>query len=85
MTETRRDGRRFVLALYAIIVAIAGLLGFILGAFVPMGSAPNLFFVLTLPKTPLGFAVFGAVTVGVGLAVPLALVVYLSRNAETAA
>jgi hypothetical protein len=84
VTETPRDGRRLVLLLYAIIVCLTGLLGFVLGAVVPMGSVPDLLFVLPLPASPLGVAVFGAVTVAVALAVPLALVVYFSRDAETA-
>jgi hypothetical protein len=82
VTEPRRDGRRFVLLLYGIIVCLAGGLGLVLGAFVPMGGGPDLFFVLSLPPTALGFAVYGAVTVAVALAVPLALVVYLSRRED---
>jgi hypothetical protein len=80
-TQTRLNGRRFVLFLYIAIVAIAGVLGFILGEVVDMGSAPRLFFLLTLPPTGVGFAVYGVGTVAVVLGVPLSLVVALSRRA----
>jgi len=82
VTATRHDGRRMVLLLYAAIVGIAGVLGTILGEFVFAGTGPELFFLIELPPTALGFAAFGAVTVAVGLGVPLALVVYLSRGVD---
>lgn len=82
MTTTRRDGRRFVLLLYVLIVGIAGVLGIILGEYIFAGPGPELFFVFDLPATALGFATFGVVTVAVGLGIPLALVVYLSRGID---
>ena len=82
MTTTRRDGRRFVLSLYLAIVGIAGVLGLVLGEYIFAGAGPELFFVIDLPATALGFATFGIVTVGVGLGLPLALVVYLSRRVD---
>jgi hypothetical protein len=81
-TQTRLNGRRFVLGLYVVIVAIAGLLGFVLGEVVDMGAAPRLFFVLALPPDGVGFAVYGVGTVAVALGVPLALVAALSNRAE---
>jgi hypothetical protein len=82
VTDTQtRDGRRFVLLLYAVIVGLAGVLGFVLGEVVDMGEPPRLFFVLSLPPTGPGFAVYGLVTVAVALGIPLALVSYLSTRA----
>jgi hypothetical protein len=86
VTETRSgrrlDGRRFVLLLYGGIVGVAGMLGLILGEVVEMGAPPRLFFLVPLPPTGPGFAVYGMVTVAVALGVPLALVVYLSRRMD---
>lgn len=76
------NGRRFVLFLYAAIVAIAGVLGFILGEVVDMGSAPRLFFLIALPPNGLGFAVYGVGTVAVALGAPLSLVAAISRRTE---
>ncbi|WP_251344046.1 DUF7520 family protein [Haloplanus halophilus] len=82
-TQSRLDGRRFVLFLYVLIVGIAGALGLVLGSVVPMGSAPRLFFLIRLPPTGVGFAAYGMVTVAVALGVPLALVGYLSDRLDT--
>ena len=75
-----------MLALYLVIVGIAGFLGFVLGEVVDMGSPPRLFFLITLPPTGPGFAVYGMLTIVVVLGVPLSLVIYLSNrlDAETA-
>jgi hypothetical protein len=83
-SESRWSGRRFVLVLYAVIVGIAGALGLVLGSLLPVTEGPELFFLLPLPPTPLGFATFGVVTVAVALGVPLALVAYLSREIDPA-
>jgi len=82
VSTTRRNGRRFVLALYTVIVGIAGVLGLILGEYVFAGSSPELFFVIDLPATAVGFATFGIVTVGVGLGLPLVLVGFVSRRVD---
>ncbi|WP_435066492.1 DUF7520 family protein [Haloplanus sp. C73] len=82
MTTTRRDGRRFVLLLYVLIVGLAGALGLVLGGLVFSGTGPELFFIIDLPGTALGYAIFGVVTVAIGLGVPLALVIYLSREID---
>ena len=86
MSGTRRDGRRFVLGLYVVIVGLTGLLGFVLGEVIDMGAPPRLFFLITLPPNGPGFAVYGIVTIAVALGIPLGLVVYLSNrlDAETA-
>jgi len=73
-----------MLVLYAVIVAIAGVLGLVLGGVVFDGGGPELFFLIDLPPTALGFATFGVVTVAVGLGLPLALVVYVSRRIDGA-
>jgi len=86
VSETRRDGRRFVLVLYALIIGLTGVLGFVLGEVIDLGSPPRLFFMIPLPPTGPGFALYGMVTVAVALGIPLGLVVYLSDrlDAETA-
>jgi hypothetical protein len=81
-TQTHLNGRRFVLFLYVTIVIIAGVLGFILGEVVDMGAAPRLFFLIALPPTGPGFAVYGVGTVAVALGLPLSLVAALSRRME---
>jgi len=73
-----RPGDRVVGQLYVIIVAIAGVMGFVLGTISPADLEPELFGVVALPPTPLGVALYGIVTVGVGLGILLALVVYVS-------
>ena len=83
MTATRRDGRRTILLIYVIIVGIAGVLGLVLGEYVFASPGPELFFLIDLPATALGFATFGVVTVAVALGLPLALVVYVSRRIDT--
>lgn len=75
-----RRGRRVVLLLYALVVAIAGLLGAILGAARPVGLDPRLFGVVALPPSPLGVAVYGMVSVGTVLGVVLLFVEYVSRR-----
>ena len=49
-------GRRVVLAVYVGIVAVAGILGAVLGLVDPDGMDPRLFFVVDLPPTALGLA-----------------------------
>jgi hypothetical protein len=71
-----------MLLLYIIIVGIAGFLGLVLGEYVFAGEGPELFFLIDLPATALGFATFGVVTVAVALGVPLALVVYVSQEID---
>jgi hypothetical protein len=80
-TQTHLNGRRFVLFLYVTIVVIAGVFGFVLGEVVDMGAAPRLFFLIALPPTGVGFAVYGVGTIAVVLGVPLSLVAALSRRA----
>jgi hypothetical protein len=71
-----------VIGLYAILVSVGGAAGVLVATFVPRLSRPELFGVLPLPATRLGFAVFGAVTMAVVLGVPLAGVIYVSRRID---
>jgi hypothetical protein len=77
------DGRNVVLFVYAVIVSVAGFMGFLLGAIGPRDLNPvSLFFLIEIQPTALGLAVYGMVTVGVVLAVLLSLVRYASRRDE---
>lgn len=78
-------GEQVVVAVYVIIVALAGVMGFVLGTIRPADLQPELFGVIALPPTPFGVALYGMVTVGVGLGVFLGLVIYLSRRTDDAA
>lgn len=78
-TETYR-GSRVVLVVYVAIVAIAGVMGYILGSIRPDGLDPELFFVVQLPPTPFGVALYGIVTIAVVLGVLLATVAFVSRR-----
>jgi hypothetical protein len=86
MTETTvagRPGNRVVLTIYGSIVAIAGVMGFVIGSIRPRDLDPELFGFVQLPPTPVGVAVYGMVTVAVGLGVLLGLVVYVSDLYDT--
>lgn len=73
-------GRRLVLALYGIVVALATAMGFAIGIIAPRDMNPRLFGLVALPPTPFGMAVYGAVTIAVGLGVLLGLVEIASRR-----
>ncbi|WP_254278962.1 DUF7520 family protein [Haloarcula marina] len=76
------DGEKVVVWLYLIIVALAGVMGFVLGNIRPADLEPELFGFIALPPTPVGVAIYGLVTVGVGLGVLLGLVVFISRRLD---
>lgn len=79
----RRGGRSFVIAFYALVVALTGAVGAALGAFGPADlTAVTLLGLVELPPSPLGLAVYGVVTVGLALGVPLALVALVSRRVD---
>lgn len=85
MSSTERrglTGRRVVVALYLLLVGVGGTAGVLVATFVPNLSRPELFGVVPLPATRVGFAVFGAVTMAVVLGVPLAGVIYVSRRID---
>jgi hypothetical protein len=77
----RPRGSQVVIALYVLVVAVTGLTGYLLGSIGPDGMRPvALFGLITLPPTPIGLAIYGVVTLGVGLGVALGLVVFVSRR-----
>ncbi|WP_136717802.1 DUF7520 family protein [Halorientalis salina] len=78
------EGSRVVLFVFTVVVAVAGVMGTILGAIRPEDLDPVLFGVIQLPPTPLGVALFGMITVGVGLGAFVAAVVYISRRYDDA-
>ena len=78
-------GEKVVVAVYVIIVALAGVMGFVLGAIRPADLQPELFGLIALPPTPFGVALYGMITVGVGLGILLGAVVYISRRTDDAA
>jgi hypothetical protein len=69
-----------VLRIYVAIVTLAGIMGFVLGTIRPANLQPELFGVIDLPPTPLGVALYGSITVAVGLGVLLGLVIYVSPS-----
>lgn len=80
VVEPARSGRKLVLSLYAIVVAIAGFTGLVLGYIRPRDLDPQLFGFIALPPTPLGMAAYGAITLAVVLGVVIALVMFVSRR-----
>lgn len=78
MTDIGIAGHRVVVRIYLAIVALAGAMGYVLGVIGPAALEPRLFGVLVLPQTPLGVALYGAITVAVLLGVLLLLVIYVS-------
>ncbi|MDS0298219.1 cox cluster protein [Halogeometricum sp. S1BR25-6] len=71
--------------LYATLVTVAGAAGLLVGVFVDGLSAPLFLFLVPFPPTPFGFAAYGALTIALVLGIPLALVVYVSRNLDDGA
>jgi hypothetical protein len=80
--STGRDGRRFVLLLYAALVGVATTAGLLTGTFVDGLEAPRFLFAIPFPATPLGFAAYGGLTLALVLGVPLALVIYVSQTID---
>jgi len=78
-----RSGSRFVLGLYAALVAVGATVGFLTATFVEGLQQPMFLFVVPFPATPLGFAAFGGLTLALVLGVPLALVIYVSREIDS--
>jgi hypothetical protein len=73
-------GQTVVLRIYVAIVILAGVMGFVLGTIRPANLQPELFGVIALPPTPLGVALYGSITVAVGLGALLGLVIYVSPS-----
>ena len=82
---TGTPGEQVVAGVYVVIVALAGVMGFVLGAIRPAELQPELFGVIALPPTPFGVALYGMITVGVGLGVLLGAVIYVSKRTDDAA
>jgi len=72
-------GPRVVVTVYLAVLGVAAVMGILLGVVDPDGLDPELFFVVDLPPTPLGMAVFGVTTVGSVLGVLLLVVHYVSQ------
>lgn len=69
--------------MYVAITVVAGLLGALVAIFGPADLRPvELLGLVTLRPSPLGLAIYGAVTVAVVLGVPLVAVAVLSRRAD---
>jgi uncharacterized RDD family membrane protein YckC len=79
-----RSGSRIVLVLYVVLIGVAGTAGFLTGVFVDGLEPPMFLFLIPFPPTPVGFALYGALTVALVLGAPLALVVYVSRHVDDA-
>jgi ABC-type antimicrobial peptide transport system permease subunit len=80
---SRWEGDRFVLVLYTILVALAGLFGYIIGLARPKNLDPRLFMFIDLPPNAFGMALYGAITIGAILGVLLLLVRYIAREYDT--
>ena len=79
--NTGQRGRNVILVVYVVVVAIAGLFGYLLGAIGPDALRPvKLFFLVEIQPTPLGLALYGMTTLGVGLGALLLGVRYASRR-----
>ncbi|MFC7155224.1 cox cluster protein [Halomarina halobia] len=73
-------GPTAVLVLYAIVVAVAGGLGYILPIVRPGDWDPRLFGVVPLPGTSLGVAAYGAITLATILGVVIVAIVFVSNR-----
>lgn len=85
MTDTEgaspRGGNRIIIALYLIVVAVAGLMGGVIGSIGLRDlEAVSFLGLVTFQPTPLGLALFGMVTIGTMLGVLLLLVIVVSRR-----
>ena len=86
MTDTDTwQGRQFVVLLYAILVALSAVFGYIIGVVRPENLDPRLFMLVDLPPNALGMAIYGAVTVGTILGALLVLVSYVSSITDAEA
>lgn len=75
-------GRRFVGLLYVALVAFATVAGVLFARAVENPEPPALFFLVELPPTEAGFAVYGGVTIAFVLGLPLAAVIVMSAVAD---
>lgn len=78
----RVAGRRVVVTIYVGLVALAGLMGYILGIIIDDLQQVALFGLIPIPPTPAGLALYGAVTIATVLGVLLLLVRYVAPDSE---
>lgn len=84
MTETSEwQGPRFVLVLYGLLVAVAGVFGYVIGLARPDNLDPRLYMLIDLPPTPAGMALYGSLTIATILGVMLVGVRYVAREYDT--
>lgn len=81
MADAGLDGQRIVIAMYVLLIAVAAAFGALLPLVVDGLRSPAYLFLIEFPATSLGFAAYGALTVGTILAVPLVAVVLASHYA----
>lgn len=77
-------GQRVVVGIYLIIVAFTGVAGYMTATVVGEVDPPRLLFLIELPPTPIGMAVFGAATIGLVLGVLLVAVTVVSDRFDDA-
>jgi len=79
----RFRGKRIVVGLYLVVVSLAGVFGAAVGLLLPIESGRDVqqasFAGIEFAVTPLNFAIYGMVMVGVGLGVLLLAVRFVSR------
>lgn len=75
---SRISGRRVVVTIYVSLVAFAGVMGFLLGAIIEDLQSIALLGVIPIPPTPIGFAVYGSVTIALLLGVFLLAIRYVA-------
>ena len=74
-------GRRVIVTLYVVVVAVAGFMGAAIGSIGLRDlESVSLLGLVTFGPTPIGLAAFGMTTVGVTLGVVLGIVVFVSRR-----
>jgi len=75
------EGERVIVALYVIVVGVAGFMGAAIGSIGLRDLEPISFLgLVTFQPTPTGLAAFGVTVVGLSLGITLLLVVFVSRN-----
>jgi hypothetical protein len=73
-TPPTLSGPQLVLRLYVALVLVGAVAGAAVATVISGLRSPQLFFVIDLPPTVIGFSIYGALTVAVVLGVPLAVV-----------
>jgi hypothetical protein len=79
--QANHSGPKVVLAVYFAAIGVAGAMGFLLGMVGPDAlRSVRLFFLIEIPPTPLGLAVYGMVTLATILGVLLLAVRFVSQR-----